>query len=74
MGIQSCNLDQKLHCNSFNLAQKIPNHWFKSIMGESTLKSPKIVVTKYSFLHFKKLTRCVHRTELDDNIVNFEEI
>jgi hypothetical protein len=26
------------------------------------LKSPKIVVTKYNFLHSKKLTRCVHQT------------
>jgi len=30
--------------------------------GINTLKSPKIFVTKYYFLHFKILTRCVHQT------------
>jgi hypothetical protein len=30
--------------------------------GINTLKSPKIFVTKYNFLHFKVLTRCVHQT------------
>ncbi len=30
-------------------------------LGKNTLKSPKIVLTKYNFLHFKNLTRCVHQ-------------
>ncbi len=41
-------------------------------MGTSTLKSPKIVVKDYNFLHFKILQKWVHK--LNDNIVNFKEI
>jgi hypothetical protein len=29
--------------------------------GKNTLKSLKIVLTNYNFLHFKNLTRCVHQ-------------
>jgi len=32
-----------------------------SKFGKNTLKSPKIVLTKYNFLHFKNLTRCVYQ-------------